>query len=195
MVSYANHSEQQLVSLLKDGDHRAYTEIYRRYWEKLFVVAHNRLRDKLEAEEVVQNVFFSIWRRKDTLNVQYSLSTYLSVAVKYQVINHQSKLYQKAIHEDIEDSIGQSVETTELWFSEKELRAQLKFAVGTLPEKCRIVFSKSREEYKSNAEIANELNISEKAVEAHITRALKILKNSLQIGTPLLLYLLKIIST
>lgn len=190
-LSYVNFSEQQLLSLLKEGDHRAYTEIYLRYWEKLFIVAHNRLRDKLEAEEVVQNVFFSIWKRKDTLDLKYSLSTYLSVAVKYQVINQQAKLHYKAVHEDIQDGISQSVETTELWFSEKELRAQLKLAVITLPEKCRIVFLKSREEYKSNAEIAIELNISEKAVEAHITRALKILKNSLQMSVPLILYLLK----
>ncbi|HEY0177667.1 MAG TPA: RNA polymerase sigma-70 factor [Pedobacter sp.] len=191
LTSYATQSDQQLVSLLKDGDHKAYTEIYTRYWEKLFIVAHNRLKDSTEAEEVVQDVFYSIWKRRDTLELQYSLTTYLSVAVKYQVINLQAKLHYKAVHEDIQYNTGQAVETTELWFAEKELKEQLKAAIDKLPEKCRIVFLKSREEHKSNAEIAAELNVSEKTVEAHITRALHTLKNSLQISVPLILYLLK----
>jgi RNA polymerase sigma-70 factor (family 1) len=191
LTSYATQSDQQLVSLLKDGDHKAYTEIYTRYWEKLFIVAHNRLKDSTEAEEVVQDVFYSIWKRRDTLELQYSLTTYLSVAVKYQVINLQAKLHYKAVHEDIQYNTGQAVETTELWFAEKELKEQLKAAIDKLPEKCRIVFLKSREEHKSNAEIAAELDVSEKTVEAHITRALHTLKNSLQISVPLILYLLK----
>lgn len=191
LISYANQSDQQLISLLKDGDHKAYTEIYMRYWEKLFVLAHNRLKDVSEAEEVVQDVFYSIWKRKDTLELQHSLTTYLSVAVKYQVINLQSKLHYKAIHEDIQYNTGNAVETTDLWFAEKELKEQLQAAINKLPEKCRIVFLKSREEHKTNAEIAAELNVSEKTVEAHITRALHTLKNTLKISVPLMMYLLK----
>jgi RNA polymerase sigma-70 factor (family 1) len=191
LISYATQSDQQLIFLLKDGDDRAYTEIYMRYWEKLFVLAHNRLKNVSEAEEVVQDVFYSIWKRKDTLELQYSLTTYLSVAVKYQVINLQSKLHYKAIHEDIRYNTGKAVETTELWFAEKELKEQLQAAINKLPEKCRIVFLKSREEHKTNAEIAAELNVSEKTVEAHITRALHTLKNTLKISVPLILYLLK----
>lgn len=191
LISYANQSDQQLISLLKDGDHKAYTEIYLRYWEKLFVLAHNRLKDVSEAEEVVQDVFYSIWKRRDTLELQYSLTTYLSVAVKYQVINLQSKLHYKAVHEDIQYNTGSAVETTELWFAEKELKEQLQAAIHKLPEKCRIVFLKSREEHQTNAEIAAELNVSEKTVEAHITRALHTLKNTLKISAPLIMYLLK----
>lgn len=191
LISYATQSDQQLISLLKDGDHKAYIEIYTRYWEKLFVLAHNRLKDVSEAEEVVQDVFYSIWKRKDTLELQYSLTTYLSVAVKYQVINLQSKLHYKAIYEDIQYNTGNAVETTDLWFAEKELKEQLQSAINKLPEKCRIVFLKSREEHKTNAEIAAELNVSEKTVEAHITRALHTLKNTLKISVPLILYLLK----
>jgi RNA polymerase sigma-70 factor (family 1) len=191
LSSYISLSDQQLISLLKEGDEKAYTEIYTRYWEKLFIVAHNRLKDASEAEEVVQDVFYSIWKRKATLDLIYTLSTYLSVAVKYQVINRQSKLHYKAIHEDIQHNTGPAIETTDLWFAEKELKEQINEAIAKLPEKCRIVFLKSREEHKSNSEIAEELKVSEKNVEAHITRALQTLKKTLKIGVPFILYLLK----
>jgi RNA polymerase sigma-70 factor (ECF subfamily) len=191
MAFYNKLSDQELTSLLREDDHAAFTEIYKRYWEKLFVVANNRLKDGADAEEVVQDVFFSIWKRRRTLELQFTLHTYLSVAVKYQIINRQASLYKKAIHEEVTEGTVQGVDTTCLWFSEKELKQQLALSINKLPEKCRTVFLKSREEGKTNAQIADELQISEKTVEAHITRAIHSLKGSLQITVPLLMYLLK----
>src|SRR5579862_8502546 len=186
------YSDCQLIDLLKHGKEAAMTEIYERYWNKLFVIAHNRLNDKSEAEEVVQDVLFSIWKRRAKLQIQYTLNTYLSVAVKYQVINRQSRLYQRINNQELLNSVQyEAVDTTQLWFAEKELKEQLSLAVNKLPEKCRIVFKKSREDGKTNAQIAKELGVSEKTVEAHITRALNTLKSSLQVSIPLLLYLLK----
>ncbi|MES2275985.1 MAG: RNA polymerase sigma-70 factor [Bacteroidota bacterium] len=183
------HTDPELLALIQEDDQVAFAELYRRYWDKLFVVARNRLQDELEAEEVVQDVFYSIWKRRATLAVEHSLRTYLSVAVKYQVINRQSKKYYSLRKEELPDTLGR--ETTELWFAEKELRQQLSEAIDLLPEKCRIVFKKSREEGLSNAQIADELGVSEKNVEAHITRAIHTLRGSLQVSLPLLAYLLK----
>lgn len=192
MRVFKSLSDSELLIQLRNGREAALAEIYKRYWDKLYIVAYNRLKDAYEAEEVVQDVFFSLWKRRTDLQIQYTLNTYLSVAVKYQVINRQSRLYQRnnnieflnGVHED-------AIETTQLWFDEKELKEQLDLAINQLPEKCRIVFLKSRAEGQTNASIAHELQISEKTVEAHITRALKTLKSSLQLSLPLLLYLLK----
>jgi RNA polymerase sigma-70 factor (family 1) len=193
MSDYRTLNDIQLTDLLRSDDHAAFAEIYKRYWEKLFVVANNRLGNDLEAEEVVQDVFYSIWKRRETLQIEYTLATYLSVAVKYQVINRQSALYRRSAHEvELNASVEEQVaDTTQLWFAEKELKQQLAKAVNNLPEKCRIVFLKSREEGKTNAVIAEELEISEKTVEAHITRAIHHLKESLQVSLPFLLFLLK----
>jgi RNA polymerase sigma-70 factor (family 1) len=194
MTGYGSLSEQELVVLLRAHDHAAFTEIYKRFWDKIYVVACHRLDDDLEAEEVVQDVFFSLWKRRESLEVQHSLNTYLSAAVKYQIINRQTRQYRKAAEISSHmaaSALDDGVDSTQLWFSEKELKQQLNHYIDQLPEKCRIVFKMSRESYKSNAEIAKELGVSEKNVEAHITRALNTLKNKLEISIPLILYLLK----
>lgn len=192
MKLYADLSDTELTHLLRDGNERAYAEIYKRYWDKIYVVACHRIGDQLEAEEIVQDVFLSLWKRRASLDLKYSLNTYLSVAVKYQVINRQTRQFRKmneiAAHVS---SLEESADTTNLWFLEKELKEQLELSINKLPEKCRIVFKMSREQDKSNMEIANELGISEKTVEAHITRAISNLKNSLHISAALILFLLE----
>jgi RNA polymerase sigma-70 factor (family 1) len=192
MKAYNQLSDAELCAALKASDERAYTEIYNRYWDKIYTVAVNRLNDKIEAEEVLQDVFFSLWKRRTALDIQYSLNTYLSVAVKYQIINHQSRQLRKASQIATHISMQEpAIDSTQLWFSEKELQHQLTMSINKLPEKCRIVFKMSREEYKTNSQIATELGLSEKTVEAHITRALAILKTSLKVSIPLLMFLLK----
>ncbi len=189
--SYDFSSDAELIALLRKGDHHAFTEVYKRFWDKIFVVAYHRLKDQTEAEEVVQEVFYSLWKRRETLQLQYSLNTYLSTAVKYQVINKQSRNYTKSSDvTPIDQMPEQGVDSTQLWFSERELKQQLDYHIAQLPEKCRLVFKMSRTQYLSNAEIAKQMGVSEKAVEAHITRALKILKDKLHIGIPLISFLL-----
>lgn len=191
MARYVDFSDAELSSLLMQGDEAAFTEIYNRYWDKLFAVAFNRCGVEIEAEEIVQDVFLSLWNRRLVLRLSHSIATYLSVAVKYQVINTLSRKYRKEVHLESISSVDEGIESTELWFNARELRVQLDLAVKSLPEKCRLVFIMSREEGKGTKQIAQELNIAEKTVEAHLTKALKEIRNTLHVGLPMLLYLLK----
>lgn len=193
LSEYSNHTDAELLVYMKEGKEWAYAELYKRYWDKVYVVACNRLKDESEAEDVVQDVFYSIWKRRASLEIKHSFNTYLSVAVKYQIINRQSRKLNSNV--DLANHIAEveqmSEETTELWFSEKELKQQLEICIDQLPKKCQMVFKMSREEGKSHSQIAKELDITEKAVEANITRALKQLKSSLHISIPLILYLMQ----
>lgn len=185
-------TDTELLSLLKGDDHAAFGEIYNRYWDKLFITALHRLGDETEAEEIVQDIFISIWQRRNILELTHSLATYLSVAVKYRVITKLAgRTKQKQRDARIAAESDEGVESTAQWLSEKELRQQIEQCVKNLPEKCRIVFEMSREQNLSNKQIAEELGISEKTVEGHITKAIHTLKNSLNISLPLLLFLLK----
>jgi len=185
-------TDSQLLELIRKDDRVAFTELYNRYWDKLFTVAMHRLNDEHEAEEVVQEVFLSLWQRRLTIELTHSLNTYLSVAVKYRIINHLDKQFRKKQHiEHLTIHAPREHDSTSQWLLEKELRTQLEQSIGRLPEKCRIVFLLSREQNKTNAEIAAELNIAEKTVEAHMTKALSTLRQSLNITIPLLLYLLE----
>ncbi|MGN8069657.1 RNA polymerase sigma-70 factor [Mucilaginibacter sp. 22184] len=185
-------TDRQLLELIRKDDRLAFTELYNRYWDKLFIVAMHRLNDEHEAEEVVQEIFLSLWQRRTTIELSHSLNTYLSVAVKYRIINHLDKQFLKKQHVDhLATHAPRELDSTNNWLAEKELRTQLEQTISRLPEKCRIVFLLSREQNKTNAEIAAELNIAEKTVEAHMTKALNTLRQTLNITIPLLLYLLE----
>lgn len=185
-------SDPDLLSLLSKGDESAFTEIYNRYWDKLYVTAFNRLANEIEAEEAVQNIFMSLWRRRDTLQLSNSLATYLSVSVKYQVLTRLTRLNKEKAHlSNLKYESAESADTTIDWLTERELRQQIEQCVNCLPEKCRIVFVMSRELGMSNAKIAEELNIAEKTVEGRMTKSLSILRGSLQVSIPVLLYLLE----
>lgn len=163
------------------------TEIYNRYWDKLLAVAVNRLDDEQEAEECVQDVFVSLWKRRSQLELRYQLSTYLWMAVKYQVINRLDKRYAKRSLQTtgMPDNEPAVIPSGEALVFEKELLERIEQAIGQLPEKCRIIYRMSREEGKTTREIARQLNISEKTVEGHITRALKDIRKYLNLTYPI----------
>jgi len=141
-------------------------------------IAYNHTKNRFSAEEIVQEVFFSLWKRKDDLAIN-SLNAYLATAVKFSIFKQirQTKLhselvelnYDKGAYDILEDQINA-----------KFLQEYIDGIVEKLPEKCRQVYIYSRQAGLKNAEIAHQMGIGEKAVEAHITKALKILRLNLK---------------
>jgi RNA polymerase sigma-70 factor (family 1) len=184
------YTDQQLLDRMGCDDRAAFTELYNRYWDKTFAVALHRLGDEHEAEEVVQEVFLSIWQRRANIELTHSVATYLSVAVKYKVINHLAKQHRRQQHiDELSVNATDTEDTTANWLAEKELRRLLDHSINQLPEKCRIVFLLSRDENKTYAEIAAELNISAKTVEAHMSKALTMLRATMGVSGCVLILL------
>jgi len=177
MPDYTILNDKELIILLSSNDMQAFTEIYNRYWKKLFSIAANKIQDLDDAEEIVQDIFVALWKRRDKLSVINTLSPYLAVSVKYRVIklldkrNNQQKYanYSKG-HINVADH------STEQWLEFEELKDRLMEFVAELPEKCRLVYQLSREAGYSQKMIAGEMGISEKTVEAHLGKALKTLR-------------------
>lgn len=180
-------SDTELIHLLNGGHEGAFNEIYRRYWDRLLAVCVNRLGDEQEAEECVQDVFISLWLRRADVVVKHTLNTYLGAAIKYQVIKRLDLRYLKRTQLFVEIADEPTVDSPELALFEKELMERIEATVRALPEKCRMVYRLSREEGKSNKEIATELGIAEKTVEGHITRALTDIRNNLSVVAPAIL--------
>lgn len=172
MTDYANYGDDALVQMMSTDDHNAFTEIYNRYWKRLYVLAYDRLRSRELAEDVVQDVLTGLWQRRGQTIIR-SLPAYLATASRYAVFTQLSKLTPVTTVEALPEAI-QAVtdDTAQLYFLQQSMQEQLK----QLPEKCRIVFDYSRNMGLSNKEIAAELHISEKAVEKHITKALQRLR-------------------
>lgn len=185
-------NDHELLEQLATGDRLAFTELYNRYWDKAFAVAMHRVADEDIAVEIVQDIFVSLWQRRTQLQIKNGVATYLSAAIKYKVINHLASQYRKEQHlTNMVQSAPQAIDSTNDWLDAKELYQLLEEAIGKLPPKCKLVFLMSREENKTYAEIAEELGISEKTVEAHLSKALGTLRQSLKISLPLLLWLLE----
>lgn len=177
MRDYSSISEVELVSRLQSGDERAFTEIYNRYWERLLSIGYYHTQDRQAAEDMVHEVMMSLWTRRKSLRIR-SLNAYLGTAVKFAVFKSilrertfQKILEEKPITEPIVD-IGEQLDA-------RFLEDYLHGAVERLPEKTRLVFNYRQEELSVKA-IAHKMDLSPKAVEYHITRALKILRENLK---------------
>ena len=186
MAVLSSLPDDELVLLLKEGSEPALTALYLRYWDRLLTVATNRLDDPEEAEECVQDVFFRLWKRREDLQLSHSLATYLAVAVKYRVINAMDKLYRlrNRMEHSYADLAEYQVFSAEDYLLEKELKEQIAESINKLPEKCRIVFKLSREQGLTHKQIAADLDISEKTVEAHISKAMKDIRGNLAVTVP-----------
>lgn len=173
-------TDSELLGLMRQGDQRGFTEIFNRYWKPMLVVAANKTGDMDDAEEIVQDIFVSLWNRRQQIELTSSLKNYLSVSVKYKVIKALAKRdnYQKyAAHSlEVNDYLDDS---TQEWLEFEELRHRLNELVAELPEKCRLVYQLSRDSGYSQKQIAEELGISEKTVEAHLGKALRNLRSGL----------------
>ena len=133
-----------------------------------------------EAEEIVQDIFVSLWKRRNDLGEINTLSSYLAVSVKYRVIKMLDKRSSRQKYTDYtRPALSLTDDSTQQWLEFEELRSRLAVFVADLPEKCRLVYQLSRESGLSQKRIAEELSISEKTVEAHLGKALRTLRTRL----------------
>lgn len=180
MKTHSIHTDSSILKRLHEDDESALTELYCNYWQYLYITSYNILQNKQLSEDIVQEVFISIWKRRKDLEIKTSIKSYLNACVRYQVFS-QIKKNKKMLRVDLFDSIEQRIQYTspETKIIYKELVQQMNHVVDSLPKKCKRVYQLSRNENLSNLEIATELHISIKTVESHITKALRILKTSI----------------
>lgn len=193
MLLYDTYTDGELLQLLKNSDESAFTEIYHRYWKLMFAVAANKLNDLSIAEDLVQDVFTDIWNRRDTLTVNGSLRAYLAVAMKYKVIDARIRRNRINLHEtNAVSHLSEADNSLEQTVHFGELKTRLAKLVADLPEKARLVYQLSKEEGFAHREIAAQLSISEKNVEYHLYRAIKVLRTRLgQIFMTILFFLFR----
>lgn len=174
------YSDEILFERLKNDDQQAFKLLYDRYWDVLLQVALTKLKSQEEAEEALQEVFLSIWINRNKTTLKYLFKTYISAALKYTIY---SKIANSSKYQNVE--IGENVvnllvdHSTEHYLAFNEAIIQIETLVTQLPERCQMVFRLSRDHGLSNKEISTTLNIAEKTVEGHITKAVRHLKDNL----------------
>lgn len=169
-----------LLAMVKMDQMDAFEEMYNRHWKKLYIFAYKRIKSKEIAEEIVQDFLTNLWAGRKTIVVKSSFEGYIYTSIRNLVLNCIAKETRRNAYSqfirlfktDVDNSTEETVYIKDFYFN---LQKELSY----LPTKCRSVFEMSRQDNKSNKEIASELGISEKTVESHLTKAIRRLRVNL----------------
>lgn len=175
MLEKDSNPDNELVALLSEDNTLAFTMLYNRYWETLFAIAYNRLKDIQAAEDIVHDVFMSLWHNRHSVTPD-SLKSYLAAAAKYMVFAQiRKKIYARRYQEE-KALIPVPDMHPELSIHYRRILTLVQEEINSLPEKCKLIFKCSREQGMSAKEIAAQLRISPKTVDNQINKALRLLK-------------------
>jgi RNA polymerase sigma-70 factor (family 1) len=165
---------------IRGGDERAFEQMFKGHYQSLCSFANSFLGDMDEAEEIVQQVFYSLWTKRESIEVNSTLKSYLFKAVHNSSLNKikQGKVRQ-LYADDYKSHANVTTHSTTDVLQGKELEAIINDAIAELPEQCGVVFKMSRFGNLKYAEIADELNISVKTVENHMGKALRLMREKL----------------
>lgn len=175
----SEENDAALVKALAKGNILAFNTLFRKYSQRLYRFAFGYLKSDVESEEIVQEVFTRIWEKKSELRHELSFKSYL-FTITFNVIRkhfrtkaYLDKYFSSEIQEDLDFCTSQTIDFN-------SLKDYVSGLVDEMPGRRKEIFVKSRFEGMSIAEIAEELGISHKTVENHLTSALKYLRSCLK---------------
>lgn len=178
--SYEKIEDAELIALIKNDEIPAYEFLFRTWYTPLFRFCLKFVRIDEIAEELVQEVFIYLWEKREILELKSSVKSYLFTAVKNKSYDYLKSKYAKtAFQSELLDYEQPMVKLVEEEIENKELVGIIRDGINQLPEKCRIIFTMSREGGMTYNEIAEELNISPKTVKAQIGIGIQKLKGYL----------------
>ncbi|QHV96536.1 RNA polymerase sigma factor [Spirosoma endbachense] len=179
-MKYQNLSDESLVDLLQQDDPTAFELIYQRYWRQLYGFVFQQLGSKEDCEEIIHDLMLSLWQNRALSQIQ-NLKLYLFIGARNLVnksiksrINLRKYLEYKYLN-DVFETVGPNE------FSNiTELHQAIENAVKKMPEKTATIFRMSKMDNMPVKYIALKMELTDKAVEYHITKSLKILRQQLQ---------------
>ncbi|MBL7111313.1 MAG: RNA polymerase sigma-70 factor [Bacteroidales bacterium] len=170
-----------LIEKFKTGDMVAFEQLFRKYYNELCGYAYQYFSDRDTVEDIVQDLFYKLWQKRERLEIRTSFRAYLYRAVynnTLQVLKEKNSLqpiesehgtYEVILSEEIFDTV-----------ESKEIHLIIEKTLEKMPERVRKIFELSRFEGLRYREIAEHLSISIKTVEANMGKALKIFRKSLR---------------
>lgn len=177
----SQNSDKDIVDLLKVDGSKAIEVLFRKYYKDLCIIANRYIKDQNHSEDLVQELIFDIWKKRETLVINSSLGSYLRKSVVNRSLNHiRSRKVVFEPDDEIQNLTKLSDDNIQANIETEELEKYIDACIDELPEKCRLVFIMSRFDQLSYKEIGQKLDISTKTVENQISKALKHLRLRLE---------------
>lgn len=169
-----------LVEKMKTGDRESFNMLFRRYYTPLVRFGVRYVADGDQAAEIVQDLFVKLWTSREKLTISSSFESYMKSAVRNASITYINK---ERAHAEVNERIytdDSDANDPSVTLQSNNLELSYKKILATMPEKRREVFLASRFDGLKYAEIAEKMGLSQKTVEAHMSAAIKQLKEGLK---------------
>lgn len=174
MLETKNHSEQLLVSELKEGNEKAFRQLFDLYYQDIYGYSISLLKSKEAAEENVQDVFMKVWMHRENLNLEQSFKSYIFTIARNQAFNTLNKAANDiALKEAVFYESQKSHDYGDYSIREADCKKLRKQAMKQLPPKRKQIFKMSRKKGMSYEEISQELGISINTVRNQMSKALE----------------------
>jgi len=182
--------EPNIFDAIRNNDRQAFERVFKHSYRPLTAYAFRFVRDLPTAENIVQDVFLKLWQNRSELNITTSLDHYLFRAVRNHCLNFLDKAKVRSSYLRLQAEKDVNNNDYKEYYPEIGLLEIIENAISALPEKRQEIFRLAREEGLKYREIADQLNISVKTVEAQMSLALKQLRESLKKYNRLVLFLM-----
>lgn len=175
-MSHSSYSDEDLLEAIRHDDEEAFAEIFSRYWDRVYHMTYPKVRSEAVTQEIVQDLFVTIWEKRRSLAIK-NLESYFYASVRNRALNYiESQLVRRRYWIYCRRYLPTTVESTANTVELNELEEMVKVGISNLPEKSQLIFKLSRLEGRTISEIADALNLSEKAIQYHLTQSLKKLR-------------------
>jgi RNA polymerase sigma-70 factor (ECF subfamily) len=180
-VNLKNEIESKhILERLKQGDRLAFDLVFKSYWDPLLIYLSKLVKDRTDAEDLLQNIFVNLWNKAQSSEIQHLHTWLYGAARKSALFYHRTQGNQKKLIASILDYIQVEGFSLSEQQQGKELQQIIDREIEQLPAKMKEVFILSRQEQLSYKEIAERLEISDQTVKKQISNALTILRNNLK---------------
>lgn len=179
MAAYSSYNDQELVALLQQGDDCVFSEIYKFYSPRIYSNLKRLTKDEELAKELLQDVFFRVWEKRETLNVEISFQAYLYRISENMVRDFFRKASRdKKLMEHLVTAASELYHTVEDLYISKENQSLFEKAIDELPPQRKKIFTLCKIEGKSYDEVGQLLGISNSTINDHIVKATKAIRLS-----------------
>jgi RNA polymerase sigma-70 factor (family 1) len=166
---------KQLQGQIEKSNQRAFEDLYRLFFSRLFNFSMLYVHTKEAAEEIVNDIMIKVWNKRDDISSIENLETYLFVAVRNHSLNYLQKYSHYHIAIEPESGMAEvvNIHNPEKELEWKEINSKLHMAVEQLPDQCRTFFKLIKEEGFKYKQVAEILGLSPRTIETQLFRAIK----------------------